>query len=786
MWPGKKIKRSDGRRTTRQRLAMAADKPVLPGLSLWAIVIGLMFVLATSLVIISGVRAVQWREGQKTAEEIRARVQFRVPDTQLTEQARIEAQESTPNYYYLNDAFLGQVERDVTGFTTMLRSTPDYDKLPEARRHELTNVWRVTKEQYAALVAIANVEAEPKRFSEKMLQLRRALVNGSVIQKMPEAYERVTSVVLEDRAARTQLPTKTFIFPQQTVDVGRLVDSAVMPFSTLVRPIVRQYLMRCFQTDNQAVWLFDENETKKQRQLRYNDNSNKRYQTFEKGQVLVDRNVVIREVELQLLAIEHTQYLASLDQRTKMLAAAGTFSVVLLVTLMIGVYSVKFEPVSVRNWSRTLALALTMLAMIVLARVLKMGGVNDYASVFQVVLFALVMTVAYNQRFALMATMALVCFILTALQGGVGLLLTMLASGVTVVMILDEIRSRAKLIEVALASALMSFAVVLAYQLSNFQELRYVVVSGVWASAAAFVAVFIFQGILPLIERLFAIATSMTLLEWCDASKPLLRRLTLEIPGTFHHAQLISSMAENAAEAIGANGLLARVGAMYHDVGKLAKPDYFVENQPARSLTRHKGLSPAMSLLVIVGHVKDGLEIAREYGLPKVLHQFIGEHHGTTLVEFFYHLDSQQRAEAGLEPAPDVTFRYPGPKPRTKESAILMLADAAESATRALSEPTVGRIESQVHQIVRKRVEDGQLDDCQLTFRQLHQVEASLTKSLWAMYHGRIKYPTPVADDRSAVADRVEASEASHESKDENAATPPDESQATNESPRND
>lgn len=781
MWPGKKLKRSDGRKTARQRLAMAAEKPVLPGLSFWTIVIGLGFVMATSLVIISGARSVQWREGQKTSEEVRARVQFSVSDPQLTEQTRLEAQESTPNYYYLNDALLGQIEREMTGFTTLLRSTPDYDKLPETRRNELTHVWHVDKSQYPELVALANTEAEPKRFGEKVLLLRRTLVNGNLIQKMPEAYERVTSVVLEDRAARKQLSTKQFIFTQQTEKVTLLTDRAVSPFSPMVQPILKQYLLKCFQAENQAVWLFDENETKKQRQLRYNSESNKRYRTFEKGQVLVDRNIVIREAELQLLTVEHGQYLSSLDSRTKMLAGAGTFSVVLLVSLMVGVYGVKFEPASVRSWSRTLALAMTMLAMIVLSRILKMGGVNDYASVFQVVLFALVMTVAYNQRFALMSTMALVCFILTAVQGGVGLLLTMLSSGITVVMILDEIRSRSKLIEVAFASALMSFAVVLAYQLSNFQELRYVVVNGVWAAAAAFVAVFIFQGILPLIERLFAIATSMTLLEWCDASKPLLRRLTLEIPGTFHHAQLISSMAENAAEVIGANGLLARVGAMYHDIGKLAKPDYFVENQPARSLTRHKGLSPAMSLLVIVGHVKDGLEIAREYSLPKVLHQFIGEHHGTTLVEFFYHLDSQQRADAGLEPAPDVTFRYPGPKPHSKESAILMLADAAESATRALSEPTVGRIEAQVHHIVRKRVEDGQLDDCLLTFRELHQVEASLTKSLWAMYHGRIKYPTPMATERSANVERVEADEANNGKKNEDASTESTESRPTND-----
>jgi hypothetical protein len=252
----------------------------------------------------------------------------------------------------------------------------------------------------------------------------------------------------------------------------------------------------------------------------------------------------------------------------------------------------------------------------------------------------------------------------------------------------------------------------------------------------------------------------MTLLDYSDANQPLLRRLAMDAPGTFSHSLLIGSIAEAAAEAIGCNGLLCRVGAYYHDIGKTNKPKYFVENEMG-SASRHKELSPAMSQLIIVGHVKDGIELAREYGLPTILRQFIETHHGTTLVEPFYN-EAKKKYEAPLigpsaqrpiEPPPSESeFRYPGPKPRTKESAIVMLSDTVEGAVRSLSEVTPGKIEAVVHNMAMKRLQDGQFDECDLSLRELSQIEASMSKTLAAHYHGRIAYPTApdVPEDQQA------------------------------------
>jgi cyclic-di-AMP phosphodiesterase PgpH len=181
------------------------------------------------------------------------------------------------------------------------------------------------------------------------------------------------------------------------------------------------------------------------------------------------------------------------------------------------------------------------------------------------------------------------------------------------------------------------------------------------------------------------------------------------------------------------------VGGLYHDVGKLNKPEYFIENQGGGD-NKHDKLSPAMSLLVIVGHVKDGLELAQEYNLPKVLRHFIESHHGTSLVEYFFHAARERAADEGEEVA-EFSYRYPGPKPRTREAAILLICDGIESATRAMSDPTPSRIEALVRRMSRARLQDGQLDDSDLTFRELRTIEDAIIKSLCAIYHSRIAYP---------------------------------------------
>ena len=281
-------------------------------------------------------------------------------------------------------------------------------------------------------------------------------------------------------------------------------------------------------------------------------------------------------------------------------------------------------------------------------------------------------------------------------------------------------------------------------------EVTYSLGEALVAVVTAFFAGFVIIGLLSTIERTFGVVTGLTLTELRDPKQPLLRELQRRAPGTWNHSLQVANIAEAAAESIGADGLLTYVGALYHDIGKMNKPEYFVENQTGTN--RHERLSPAMSLLVIVGHVKDGMELAAEYALPRQVRHFIEAHHGTTLMEYFFHA-AQRRA--GEDEVNEADFRYPGPKPQTREAAVLMLCDCVESASRTLSEPTPARIEQLVRDLSHKRLVDGQFDDSALTLRDLRAVEDSVIKSLNAIYHGRISYPSARSEQRDQAMPRA-------------------------------
>ncbi len=245
-------------------------------------------------------------------------------------------------------------------------------------------------------------------------------------------------------------------------------------------------------------------------------------------------------------------------------------------------------------------------------------------------------------------------------------------------------------------------------------------------------------GVLPLFEYLLQRVTNISLLELADFNQPLLQRMILEAPGTYHHSLVVGNLADTASVAIGANGLLARIGAYYHDIGKLQKPEYFIENQDIRK-NAHDTLSPTMSKLIIMNHVKEGLELAKKYSLTPVLRDFIQQHHGNSLVYYFY-----RRALEGKEEDQEVTeegFRYPGPKPDTLETAIVLLADSVEAATRSLKDPTPDKIEEMVHKIINNKFIDGQLDECELTLKDIEKISSVFTKILSGIYHSRLNYP---------------------------------------------
>ena len=368
------------------------------------------------------------------------------------------------------------------------------------------------------------------------------------------------------------------------------------------------------------------------------------------------------------------------------------------------------------------------------------------AEIIPITMFSITIAIAYHIELALLLG-ALVSFAFTVAHGyDMAEFVTLAAASSSSALMCRQIRSRTKLVSVGLIVAAVVLPTALGSDYMMGQPLGWEITkNALWFSGGAAVAGLLMTGVLPFLERLFDIQTDISLLELSDANHPLLKELVQRAPGTYNHSINVASMSEAAADAIGANGLLCRVAAYFHDVGKLRKPDYFIENQGGGA-NKHDDLAPTMSTLVIIAHVKDGAEIARKHRLPRPIIDLIEQHHGTTLVEYFYRRAEQQLLEKSENEDQDVAldegdFRYPGPKPQTPEAAVMMLADTVESASRALRDPAPARIEGLVKTVAKKKMDDGQFDECQITIQQLNTIEESLIKSLNAMYHARVKYP---------------------------------------------
>jgi hypothetical protein len=249
-------------------------------------------------------------------------------------------------------------------------------------------------------------------------------------------------------------------------------------------------------------------------------------------------------------------------------------------------------------------------------------------------------------------------------------------------------------------------------------------------------------GLMPFFEVSYSILSALKLVELSNPNHPLLRKLLTETPGTYHHSVMVGNLSEAAAESIGANGLLCRVGSFYHDIGKTRRPSYFIENQ-TNIENPHDFIDPKLSKSIIIAHARDGVEMLKDHNIPKPIWEIAEQHHGTTLLKYFFHKARKQHEEEGKDPEEIVEsdFRYPGPKAQTKETAIVGIADSVEAAVRSLRNPTVEQIDSMVQKIIKDRLDDQQFNECDLTLKELDKIGTSIKETLLGIFHSRIEYP---------------------------------------------
>jgi putative nucleotidyltransferase with HDIG domain len=344
-----------------------------------------------------------------------------------------------------------------------------------------------------------------------------------------------------------------------------------------------------------------------------------------------------------------------------------------------------------------------------------------------------------NAPTALLAS-ALFSTAVGAMTGNLHLAVFSLLSCLTAILGLFQYKRRTALFKVGLLLGGVNLVVVLAIDLLTgryFPASTFAFDLGCAFLGGASVAIVV-SFLLPALEAIFHRTTDIRLLELANGNVPVLRQLALEAPGTYHHSMVVGSLAEAAAEAIGANGIFCRAAAMYHDIGKLTKVSYFVENQVGGN--RHDALSPRMSALVITSHVKEGIELAKEMNLPQEIIDIIPQHHGTRLITYFYE-KAREHHDPELGEVTEEEYRYPGPKPQTKEAGIIMIADAVEAASRTLDEPSPARLKGLIRQIIDHIFLDGQLNECDLTLRDLEKIAQSFLRVLVGIHHQRVSYP---------------------------------------------
>lgn len=454
------------------------------------------------------------------------------------------------------------------------------------------------------------------------------------------------------------------------------------------------------------------------------------------GDIVVVRGTRVTASEMVIL-----RELGLLQGRGNGGALAGALMLTLLMLALVVAYLWRFENGLLREGRTVWTLGLCTLGVLLIGRLL--APVSGYlvplgaASVLTALLLNARIATLFTVALGLIATVAL------GLDTASGAVITVsgLAAIVAVANIRDRLAPPRALLYGGVAALLTGAAFVLLGDVQGgvgivpWEDLG-------WTAAGSLLSVVLSFGSLPLFEQALGVLTPVRLIELANPNQPLLRRLLMEAPGTYHHSVVVSNLAEAAAEAVGANGLLARVGAFYHDVGKLQRPFFFVDNQFGAA-NPHDRLAPSLSALIIMSHVKDGVATGREAGLPSAVLDLIAQHHGTTRVEYFWQKAREAAAAAGegaVEPS-ESDFRYPGPKPRSREAAIIMLADTSEAAVRALPRPTPQRIEARVRTLIRERLGDGQLDEAELTLRDLDTIAATFTQVLSGVFHSRVAYP---------------------------------------------
>lgn len=616
-------------------------------------------------------------------------------DESATEARKKEAEEKVDKQYSLRTDVQKQSEEKIKGFFSSVEKVLDQDK-PEEEKAKL-----IPRAPFKITDAQANKIASMNEQSTKKLE-------SVCIDGLNKAYEAPIEDGNEQDLKEAKKEYTDFISSSDLSDSEKAI---ALNFVNVVEP---NFFYDKEKTDELI------KETLKQVPP----------VMIKKNQIVVSEGEPVTAHQLELLG---TLGLLSDSASALYIYIALGVLVIIVMYLQYG-YIHKYYPAINKEFSKIVMISILNVFPVILARLF--GMMSNY--IIPLACMPMLITLLLNYKISLVFSMLNVILIGGAVGFNPNIIILAILNVVLGGTLLRKMQQRNDIlyssITVAVLSSILTFSVG-TLTTNNFME---ILADSTFAAAGAILSGILTIGVLPFFESTFDIVTNAKLLELSNPNNPLLKKLLMEAPGTYHHSILVANLAELAAEQVGGNPLLARIGAYYHDVGKTKRPYFFRENQFGKK-NPHDRLKPEVSSKIIISHVKDGSELAKEYNLPKTIHDFIVTHHGETLVKYFY-LTVKNNSE-NPEEVKEEDFKYPGPKPMSKEQGIVMLADSTEAAVRSINEPTEEKIEKMVNNIIDDKLASGQLDNCDLTLRDISKIKKCFLKALNGIHHERIEYP---------------------------------------------
>jgi putative nucleotidyltransferase with HDIG domain len=652
------------------------------------------------------------KEGEVATRDIVAPETIEFIDERATKELKEEAAKSIREVYNLNLASIESVENDIQNF---------FSDIHELRENH-ANISEIPDNEAGGNGILESLNNEINFNDKYSTKLENNTINN-LIKMDKESIEEIEDIVNTSlRKLMQQGIREDDIEEAKKQIIREISDASSNPYNAVIATELGENFIR-------PSLFLDVEATEKKR----NDSVEA---VRDVKSIIRKDQIIIRKGEI--VNSSHIEKMKALGLQNPILHfqnIIGLFLINSLFILLIGLYIYNFHKNIFSDNNKLILLSIIYIFMIFLAKIA--GEISGY--LIPMAFASMLIAITIDSRLALWMTFIVSYNIGFIFLGEIDYMIVALAGSLVSVFSIRKATQRSSLTRAGLFIAITNIFSILALGLIHRSTSQIILNNCMWGILNGFASVILTIGILPFLESFFDITSSFKLMELSNPNQPLLKELLVEAPGTYHHSVVVGNLAETAAEEIEANALLTRVGAYYHDIGKLKRPYFFSENQEAYKNT-HDDMEPSLSALVIASHVKDGVDMAKKYRLPKAIIDIINQHHGTGLISYFFHraLQSNDSKNSSIN---EENYRYSGPKPQTKEAGIILLADSLEAEARTLNNPTSSRIKNLTQNVINRNLENGQLDECNLTLRDLNKIKDVFSRILTGMFHNRVEYP---------------------------------------------